>query len=181
VSISKLTMARRIAAYPVLVMGLALGACGVSPQRLVDTKAAASRIAARLAATTGLAAQVHCPDKVADHIGATFDCLAQLDGQKVEIAARVKDAQGDISLVPTEAIISVPAAEASLSTELSKAAGATPKVDCGPSKVIIKPPGSTFVCQATFAGQAPRSLRVTVINVAGGLRVALSPSASSQQ
>ena len=79
----------------------------------------------------------------------------------------VADKKGNVSIASTQAVI--PKANA----EYMVATGSTLPVtaDCGPAPYIVRAPGESFVCTATFADGTRQQVTITPTDVAGNATI----------
>jgi Domain of unknown function (DUF4333) len=166
-----------IAAVSVLIVLFGLTtSCGVGPGHTLSAASLSEQIAGQLEAHYGIKQPaVTCPSGVSDHKGQTFVCAATIDGQTVEMDGTVTGS-GRFTVVPRSVIISVPAIESSLATELQRQTRVKPSVDCGPKQVLVVEVGGAFSCSAMFPGGKPRAIKVTVVNLQGEYRYQLAPA-----
>jgi hypothetical protein len=135
-----------------------------------------SQIAAQLEAQYGIKEpSVTCPSGVPDRRGQTFVCTATIDGHTVEMDGTATGS-GRFTVQPRSVIISIPAIESSLASELQKLTHVKPVVDCGSGDILVVEVGGTFACTAAFPGGKPRAVKVTVVNRQGDYRYQLAPA-----
>ena len=108
--------------------------------------------------------KVQClPKKVKRKAGATATCTVTAGTYPLEMLVTVADKRGNVTIASTQAVI--PKANA----EFLVAANATLPVtaDCGPAAYLVKKPGESFTCTATFADGTQSTVTVTPTDVAG--------------
>jgi hypothetical protein len=153
-----------------VVISLALGgACSnVKVGNTLDTKGAASQIAANLAKTSGLPAPtVTCPSGVKVVAGQTFDCTTSLDRQPLIIHVKLTDAKGAFTPTPDAAIMVLARVEKGIKDQVDRqTASSDSTVNCGAGKVLVKKPGEKFSCTVVTSGVS-RTVEVTVKDVTG--------------
>jgi hypothetical protein len=104
-----------------------------------------------------------CPARVVVTEGATFQCTVVVEGVVAPYTITLKDVNGDrktggYDLRPAKAILSVPKI---VDFVKSSATDPNARVDCGPQRVKVLDPGSTFDCRLTDAtGDHTVTLRV---------------------
>ena len=160
------------AAVPVVA-----AACNSTPTRTLDARSAAGRITSELEARYHVTAvNVSCPGGVPARKGQVFVCSATLDGQRVRLDAKVTGSGGTFTIDPNEAIL-VPATVASQLTErIAAGTRQNPTVQCPGKSVVIIAVHRTLTCTATFAGEAPRNVVVTVVDRQGDFGYQLAPA-----
>jgi hypothetical protein len=152
-----------------------IAACGASPRRTLDPASLGAQIASQLNARyPGVNAQVTCPGGIAATAGQPFVCRADVDGQAVRLKGTVTAPGGSFTVVPEEAIVGVAAIVTHLVEGISARTGHKPSVDCGVKPVLVVAVGGSFRCSATFAGQKPRPVTVTVVSLQGAVRYTLA-------
>jgi Domain of unknown function (DUF4333) len=143
----------------------------------LDANSVQAQIASQLSARYPVASpHVVCPSGVPASKGQTFLCTATLDGQTLDLDGTVTSGGGHFTISPTEAIIVVDSSTAQLTARIDSQTGAKATVSCGTRSVLVVPVGQTFSCMATFPGQHPRAVTVTVIDIQGHLDVKLAPA-----
>jgi hypothetical protein len=145
----------------------------VSPKHTINASSAASEIAAELRNHYQMEPSVQCPSGVPDKKGQTFTCSAVLDAQKVDLEATVTRTGGTFTVNPTSAILVVATVVPEVQASLARSASVPAAVDCGTRTLLVIPVKGTFTCQATFAGNLPRTVTVTVTNIEGNLQIHL--------
>ncbi len=170
-----ITSFRRLGTTIVLstVALFSLASCGVSPRHTISSSSAESEISAHIKKTYGVPSRVDCPTNIPDQTGSSFTCRALIYGQVVVMSARVTGS-GSFSVSPNSAIVVVASFEADLTERIAAATFSTPRVDCGSVPVLVEAVGDSFDCQATFSGQEPRQVKVTVADLKGTFRYTLS-------
>jgi hypothetical protein len=118
---------------------------------------------------------VNCPTGVADTAGATFVCSTVLDGQPVHMDGTVTGSNGQFTVVPDAAIIPIASATSLLTQDITNQTHVRPRVDCGTLRVAVVAIGRSISCSATFPGQKPRKVTVTVTDRQGDVRYTLAP------
>ncbi len=168
---------RGLIAAGAAAVAVVAAACGSTPTRTLDARSAASRISSELHARYHVTTvNVSCPSGVPARKGQVFVCSATLDGQRVRLDATVTDSSGAFSIDPNDAIV-VPSSIATQLTErIASRTGRTATVHCPGGAVAVVPVHQTLTCTATFAGQAPRPVVVTVIDRRGDFGFQLAPA-----
>ena len=161
-----------IGALAALVAG-----CSSGPARTLNAGSVAGQISAQLATRYHLdAPQVSCPPRVPARPGQVFVCSAVLDGQRVRLDATVTSGSGAFTIEPEEAVL-VPASVASqLAERIAARAGTSPAVSCPGGPVVVIALHHSLTCTATFSGQAPRQVVVTVVDRRGDFGFQLLPA-----
>ncbi len=146
-----------------------LAACG-SQGRFVDSGKAAQRIQTMLADQTGLEVEfVSCPPPSRVVVGATFVCVARVEGQIVDLDVTETDNVPSVRVEPTRAIVSLRKAEALIAADINHRDGtAATRVDCGSQPMMLSSPGDTFTCVVSGVSQT-YPITVTVQTVGGRL------------
>ena len=152
--------------------------CGVSPHHTLDSKSVSGEIASQIATAYSIPApDVTCPASIPSRPGQTFQCSTTLEGQPVQIDGTVTGTGNEFTPTPSEPIVAVGPTVALLSKEIAQQTHHTARVDCGSRKVLVVAVGSSFMCTATFAGERPRDVTVTVTNRQGNaFRFSLAPA-----
>ena len=151
-------------------LALAFGApaCGVGPHNTLKAASVGSQIASQIASKYAIPAPtVDCPASIPSKAGQKFVCTTTLEGQPVQIDGTVTDNGSHFTPAPAEPIVAVGPTVSLLVDEIAKQTHHTARVDCGPHKVLVVALGATFKCTATFAGEKPRPVTVTVTNLEG--------------
>jgi len=153
-----------------------LPGCGVGPHHTLNAASVGDEIASQLAARYPVGSPVvNCPAGVADTPGATFVCSTVLDGQPVQMDGTVTGSKGRFTVVPQAAIIPIASATSLLTQDITNQTHVQPRVDCGTLRVAVVAVGQSISCSATFPGQQPRKVTVTVTDRQGDVRYTLAP------
>ncbi len=172
-------MRRRVPTIALAVLSCTstcLTACGVQPHHTLDASSVSHEIESQLSDRYPVGSPtVTCPSGVADTIGATFVCSTVLDGQPVQMDGTVTGTNGQFTVVPEAAIISIASATSLLTQDIANQTHVTPKVDCGTRRVAVVAIGKSITCSATFPGQKSRQVTVTVTDRQGDVRYTLAP------
>ena len=165
---------------PAIAVAVALGAsaCGVGPHHTLNAGSVGSQISSQIASKYGIPAPaLECPRSIPSKAGQHFACTTTLEGQPVQIDGTVTDNGSDFTPTPAEPIVAVGPTVSLLTDQIAKQTHHTARVDCGPHKVLVVSVGATFKCTATFAGEKPRTVTVTVTNLEGtSFRFSLPPA-----
>jgi hypothetical protein len=156
---------------------IAVAGCGVQPHHTISSSSAAAEISAQLSSRYGVTnPPVTCPPNIRAKKGQQFTCTAILDGQPLTIRGTVTASGGSFTINPAEAIVEMATVEHELTARITQETGQTPVVSCGRRTLLVLPVGGTFTCVATFTGQPPRAVTVTVVDLNGGFRFSLAPA-----
>lgn len=162
------------------VIGCALlaAACGVSPHHTLDSKSVSGEISSQIATAYSIPApDVTCPASIPSRPGQTFQCSTTLEGQPVQIDGTVTGTGNEFTPTPSEPIVAVRPTVSLLSKEIAQQTHHSARVDCGPHRVLVVAVGASFKCTATFPGERPREVTVTVTNRQGNaFRFSLAPA-----
>jgi hypothetical protein len=157
-----------------LVVTLAVGAAVVAAPAGAATPELDARRLARAVRTTvtpqlpGLTVtRVTCPKHVKARPGNTAVCEVTASGLLLQMLVTTTDRRGSVTVASTQAVI--PTAKAVAFVQNNATVPAT--VDCGPAEWIVRPPGQTFACTATFAEGRVQQVLVTVTDVAGNVAI----------
>lgn len=158
-----------------------IGAVAVSGALLVGSPAGAAapeidgrRLARAVRATvtpqlTGLeVTAVRCPKRVRAKAGATAVCDVTASGLILQMLVTATDRRGGVTVASTQAVIPTTAAVAFVQSNATVPA----TVDCGEAPWIVRPPGQTFSCTATFPEGQVQQVLVSVTDVAGNVAIA---------
>jgi hypothetical protein len=107
------------------------------------------------------------PKKVKRKPGATATCGVDAGGFALEMLVTVNDKRGNVSIASTQALI--PKANAEFLVAVNATLPAT--ADCGPAAYLVKKPGESFTCTATFADGTQSVVTVTPTDVAGNASI----------
>ena len=111
--------------------------------------------------------KVQCPKVVKRKPGTTAVCVATAGGISLEMLVTVTDKKGGVTIESTQAVIAKARAE-----EFVRSNATLPVVvDCGPDAYIVRPPGSTFLCTATFADGTVQQVFLSPTDVAGTVTI----------
>ena len=156
------------------------GGCGTAPARTISAASAAEQIASQLHGRFGVGAlSVRCPDAVPARPGTRFVCPARVEGQSVDIDATVTDPNGSFVVTPAAPIVVLADVAGRLAGQIQARAGTRPAVTCPPppgepgATVRVAPVGSSLECSATFPGQPPRPVTVTIVDGKGDFSFSL--------
>jgi Domain of unknown function (DUF4333) len=171
----------RLARLCLGVLALAvLGACGVQPHHTISSSSAAAEISAQLASRYGISnPPVTCPANVPDKEGQAFVCTAVLDGQAVQMDATVTGSGGSFTIKPDSAIVVVSSLVSELTSKITTQTGHPATVSCGDRSLLVKAVGDDIACSATFPGEKPRAVRVTVVTLDGRFSFSLAGAGGS--
>ena len=152
-----------------------LGACSVSTTKKLDTAEGQELIRTYLRGKVdGPIGEVRC-DETEVTRGAVSGCTALVDGQQLRLNITQDDDEGNVTIVPVQAILDVKQAVALVEQEASKAKKSTMKADCGTQRYLVRDPGTTFDCQvATTSGRSKGRVVVTVKDVEGSVELRLA-------
>lgn len=168
---------RGLSAVVAAALAVVAASCNSIPTRTLDTTSAASRISSELKARYHVASvDVSCPGRVPARKGQVFVCSATLDGQRVRLDATVTDSSGAFTIDPIDAIVVPSAIATQLTQRIAARTGRTATVHCPAAAVVVVPVHRTLTCSATFAGQAPRHVVVTIIDRRGDFGFQLAPA-----
>ena len=153
---------------------LALTSCGVQPRHTINAASASHQIAAQLAARYPVGTPtVSCPAGVADTVGQTFECSANLDGQPIQLHATVTGAGGRFTFSSQSVIVAVDSVVATLTGKIQDQTHVRAAVDCGHRSVLVIAVGNSFQCSVTAPGVPDRTATVTVVDNLGDTTVDL--------
>lgn len=176
---SHLTGAGRRAGQAVAVGAVAvLGAtaCSSTAGSTINAGSAARQISAELAARYHLSPPaVTCPSGVPARKGRTFVCTATLGGQPARLDATVTGNSGRFTISSADPILVPSSVAAQLTGEIKARTGQQPSVSCPGGPVVVVPVQRSLTCSATFSGQAPRTVTVTVVDRRGDFSFQLAP------
>jgi hypothetical protein len=119
-----------------------------------------------------------CPDR-ADLSGAKrMTCRLQYGDGLPRYAAWIDDAEG-VRMEPVDAIMLTAMARTSVLESLKAKLAALGRkelaaVDCGPDRILVQQPGSTFHCRA-YAGREQADVTVTVVGTEGDMAFTFAP------
>lgn len=161
-----------------LAVVVAAGGAGCSStRRTIQPSSAAHQIATQLAARYHLSPPaVSCPPGVPAEKGRRFTCTTTLDGQTIKLDATVTGGSGGFTVQPETPILVPTSVATQLAGELTRRAGHRATVVCPGPQVEVVPVGHTLACSATFAGQPPRPVTVTVVDRQGNFGFQLAPA-----
>jgi hypothetical protein len=104
---------------------------------------------------------VECPEQSPEPgKGATFDCTAEVDGQRVRVESTVTDDDYNVDFSTRDTLYDLPSTATALTDDLSNQLGFPVTVDCGGGLTAVEI-GNTFDCTATDGGGQERVLRIT--------------------
>jgi hypothetical protein len=148
---------------------LLLAACGGDDT--LDTEKAASEIRRGLEGQTGLEVDgVTCPEEILADAGATFECVATLEGQRLQITVTQKDDDGNVRWEADQAVIDLRKAEREVAAQIAEQTGVPVSVDCGTRTVSINDPSDEFSCEYRARdGTAEGTISVTVKDTKGNV------------
>jgi uncharacterized protein DUF4333 len=153
-----------------------LTSCGVGPHHILNAASLSHEISSELSARYPVGSPiVNCPPDVAATTGTEFVCSTVLDGQPVQLDGTVTGSNGRFTFIPQAAIIVIATATSLLTHDLADQTHVRPLVTCGTRLVAVVAVGKSFTCSATFPGQSPRKVTVTVTDRQGHVRVTLAP------
>ncbi len=154
---------------------MVLGACSASTTKKLDTAEGEELIRSYLRGKVeGPIGEVGC-DEAEVKRGAVSGCTALVDGQQLRLTITQDDDEGNVSIMPVQAILEVKQAVALVEQEAGKANKSIMKADCGPQRYLVKDPGSTFDCQvATTSGRSKGRVVVTVKDIEGNVDLRLA-------
>lgn len=112
--------------------------------------------------------RVRCPKHVKAKPGTTAVCDVTASGLTLQMLVTATDRRGSVTVTSTQAVIPTTAAVAFVQSNATVPA----TVDCGASAWIVRPPGQTFSCTATFPDGRVQQVLVSVTDVAGNVTVA---------
>lgn len=166
-----------------LAMVAGLAGCGTTPSRTISPTSASSQIAQQLQLAYHLpGVVVSCPRSVAARPGTTFVCSATLFQQTVAVDGRVTDSNGGFTARLASPVVMLATLAEQLARQISARSGQRPTVTCPPppgstgSPLRVAPVRSRFDCSAVFAGQAPRTVTVTIVDAKGDFAFDLAPA-----
>lgn len=107
------------------------------------------------------------PKKVKRKAGATATCGVVAGTYALEMLVTVTDKSGNVTIASTQAVI--PKANAEFLVAANATLPAT--ADCGPATYLVKKPGESFTCTATFADGTQSTVTVTPTDVAGNASI----------
>jgi hypothetical protein len=151
-----------------------LGGCSASvsigDDDALDTDKAERTIREELERTYGTSTEaVDCPEREAKQ-GDVFDCTARIEGQPLRVRVTQKDDDGNVRFEATQAVLDLQKASGEIERAIREQTGIPVRVECGPQRLLIRDPGSTFDCQATaVSGGASRRVAVTVKDIDGNV------------
>lgn len=136
---------------------------------LLDRKKLAKQVGASVAtAHPDLpVTRVRCPKKVKVKAAVTATCTVTAGTYALEMLVTVTDKKGNVTIASTQAVI--PKANAEFLVAANSTLGAT--VDCGPDAYLVRRPGETFTCNATFPDGTQSQVTVTVDDIAGNVTI----------
>lgn len=105
--------------------------------------------------------------------GGSSICTARLDGQGLDIRVTQLATSGRFDIQPLQSILPVPEMETMMADYVSKQAGATVTVSCGTGAFLVKAPGATFECRASFGDGTQRVITSTVKDTDGNFSFTL--------
>ena len=103
------------------------------------------------------------PKKVKRKPGATATCGVAAGPYALEMLVSVTDKLGNVTIASTQAVI--PKANAEFLVAANATLPAT--ANCGPAPYLVKKPGESFTCTASFADGTQSVVTVTPTDVAG--------------
>jgi hypothetical protein len=108
-----------------------------------------------------------CPKKVKMKPGVAATCPVTAGGYPLAMLVTVGDKKGHVTIASTQAVI--PKANA----EFLVAGNATlPTIaDCGPDPYLVRSPGESFTCTATFADGTAQQVTLTTTDTAGNATI----------
>ena len=109
--------------------------------------------------------KVHCPKHVRAKPGNTTVCEVTASELLLQMLVTATDRRGGVTIASTQAVIPTTAAVAFVQNNATVPA----TVDCGTAPWIVRPPGQTFQCTATFAEDLRQQVLVTVTDLAGSV------------
>jgi hypothetical protein len=149
----------------VLVLGgLAVGALLLFGTKTLDTAEAEREIAQLTEEQAGVApADVSCPADIVAEAGATFSCSGSLEDQPIAFTVTQTDDDGNVQITSDNSFFDVAIVEASLTEQLSEAAGVEVVTTCdaGGHSVLVDGVGTPISCTVANAGDASDSVDVT--------------------
>ena len=110
---------------------------------------------------------VRCPRRVTAKVGTTAVCDVTASGLNLQMLVTATDRRGGVTVASTQAVI--PTAAAVTFVQNNTTVPAT--VDCGEAPWIVRPPGQTFSCTATFPEGQVQQVLVSVTDVAGNVAI----------
>lgn len=147
-----------------------LDAPGAGADEILDGAQLAKRVAATVrAAHPDLPVKrVRCrPASIEPRRASTARCTVTAGGYRLVMRVTVADRRGNVTIASTQAVI--PTANA----EYLVAANSTLPVtaDCGSAPYIVRKPGESFTCTATFADGTQSQVTLTPTDVAGNASI----------
>jgi hypothetical protein len=153
-----------------------LSSCGVGPHHILNAASLSHEISSELSARYPVGSPiVNCPPGVAASTGTDFVCSTVLDGQPVQMDGTVTGSNGRFTFIPRAAIIPIASVVSLLTHDLATQTHVQPLVNCGTRLVAVVAVGNSITCSASFPGQSPRKVTVTVTDRQGHVRVTLAP------
>ena len=112
-------------------------------------------------------AAVTCPKGIKRRAGAVAVCDVNAGPLSLEMKVTQTDRKGNVTVESTQAVIPKAAAEAFVRDNATLPA----QVDCGPDPYLVRPPGTSFACTATFGDGTTQQVMVAVRDVAGNATI----------
>ena len=110
---------------------------------------------------------VRCPEGGDSASADNSLCTARLDGQNLELRVTRGAAAGRFDVQPLQSILPVPEMERMMTDYITKQTGAAVTVSCASGAFLVKAPGATFECRASFANGAQQTIYATVKDADG--------------
>jgi hypothetical protein len=146
----------------------------VSPRHTINAASASHQIGVQLAARYPVGTPaVSCPSGVVDSVGQTFVCSTNLDGQPIQLHAKVTGAGGRFTFSSPSVIVTVDSVVATLTARIQKETKVRAAVDCGHRSVLVIAVSKSFQCSVTAKGVPNRTATVTVTDNRGDTTVKL--------